>query len=465
MTGRADIAMIGLGVMGRNLARNMAAHGRAVAVFDRAPEVRRAAAGEAGLVACDSPAEVAAALKAPRVVMLMVPAGSAVDEAIAELRTVLQPGDCVIDGGNSHFRDTMRRARELTAHGIDFLGLGISGGEVGARHGPSIMAGGARAAWERVADLYRAIAARHEGEPCCAWFGGDGAGHFIKMMHNGIEYADMQAIAEIYGALRDGLGTSAAAAAKVFADWNRGALGSYLIEITADILGRGDALIDSIVDRAGQKGTGQWAAVATLELGVAAPTLAAAVAARSLSAAKPEREATETALGAPSRRYAGDAAALLGDLHDALLGTRLAVYAQGFSVIAAARSAFAWSELDPADVARVWQGGCIIRARVLDDIRAGLAGAPAAVNLLRIPALATTLRQAEPGWRRAVTAAASHGWPAPALASALAWCDGLRTGRSAANLIQAQRDYFGAHGVERVGQPGTVHLDWSEDAK
>jgi 6-phosphogluconate dehydrogenase len=465
MSAQADIAMIGLGVMGRSLAHNLAGHGRIVAVFDRSAGLARDLAREPGFIACDSLIQVAAALTPPRAVMVMVPAGRPVDEVLAELRTALQPGDRVIDGGNSHFRDTIRRAQELAAGGIDLLGLGISGGEAGARHGPSVMAGGARSAWDAVADLYRAIAARHEGEPCAAWFGGDGAGHFVKTMHNGIEYADMQAIAEVYGALRDGLGMTASQAGDTFAAWDRGPLGSYLLEITADILARRDvrsgiALVDTIVDRAGQKGTGQWAAAAALELGVAAPSLAAAVAARAVSAAKPEREATEAALGAPARRHAGDGSALMPDLHDALLGTRIATYAQGLMVIAAARGGFAWPELNLAEVARVWQGGCIIRARLLDDIRAGLTAEPAATNLLRVPALMAALQRVEPGWRRIVAAAAIHGWPAPALGAALAWYDGLRTGRSTANLIQAQRDYFGAHGVERIGQVGTVHLDW-----
>jgi 6-phosphogluconate dehydrogenase len=462
----ADIAMIGLGVMGRNLARNLAGHGRVVAVFDRSAGLARDLAREPGLIACESLAQIAATLRPPRAVMVMVPAGPPVDEALAALKAVLQPGDRVIDGGNSHFRDTMRRARELAAGGIDLLGLGISGGEAGALHGPSIMAGGARAAWDAVAELYRAIAARHEGEACAAWFGGDGAGHFVKMMHNGIEYADMQAIAETYGVLRDGLGMTAVQAGDAFATWNRGPLGSYLLEITADILARrdarsGTALVDTIVDRAGQKGTGQWAAAAAFELGVAAPSLAAAVAARAVSAAKPEREATEAALGAPARRHAGDVSALMADLHDALLGTRIATYAQGLMVIAAARRAFGWPELNLAEVARVWQGGCIIRARLLDDIRAGLSADPTATNLLRVSVLMAALRRVEAGWRRLVAAAATQGWPVPALGSALAWYDGLRTGRSTANLIQAQRDYFGAHGVERIGQPGTAHLDWS----
>jgi len=465
MNATADIAMIGLGVMGRNLARNIAGHGRRVAIFDRAPGLAATLGGEAGFVPTETPDALISALKRPRALMMMVPAGAAVDEQIDVLLPHLEPGDVLIDGGNSHFRDTIRRAAKTAARGVDFLGLGISGGETGARLGPSIMAGGPKPAWDRLSPLFSAIAAQHEGEPCCAWFGGDGAGHFIKMMHNGIEYADMQAIAEIYGALRDGLGTKPADASRVFAGWQSGPLASYLVEITAAILAAeetgGRAMVETILDRAGQKGTGQWASVAAMEIGIAAPTLAEAVSARLVSAAKPERERAASALGAAVRAFPGDKAALIGDLADALLGARIAIYAQGFAVIAAARLAFGWLELNLADVARVWQGGCIIRARVLDDLRAGFSALPAETNLLLLPAVAQTLARVEPGWRRAVAIAVAQGWPAPALASALAWFDGMRTVRSAANLIQAQRDFFGAHGIERLDAPGkTVHLQW-----
>jgi 6-phosphogluconate dehydrogenase len=461
----AHIAMIGLGVMGRNLALNLAAQGRVVAVFDRDAGRLQAMAGTAGVVTCATPVAAVQALQAPRALLLMVPAGPPVDEAIAMLAPHLAPGDVLLDGGNSHFRDTIRRARDLAARGIHFLGLGISGGETGARLGPSIMAGGAAPAWARVADHFLAIAARHQGAACCAWFGGDGAGHFVKMIHNGIEYAEMQVIAEIYAMLRDLLGLSAYEMAKVFERWNAGELGSYLIEITADILHRRDGangppLIDRIVDRARQKGTGQWASVAAMELGAAAPTLAEAVAARHLSAVKPEREALAASLGHKQLRYAGDGPSMIANLADALLGARIAIYAQGFQVIAAARTAFEWPELRIADVARVWQGGCIIRAHLLDDIRSGFAAVPDA-NLLQVPAMGATLQRVEPGWRRAIAAAVGHSVAIPALASALSWTDGMRTARSGANLIQAQRDYFGTHGLERTDQPGDVHIDWS----
>jgi 6-phosphogluconate dehydrogenase len=394
-----------------------------------------------------------------------VPAGAAVDEQLDALLPLLEPGDVVIDGGNSHFRDTARRADKAAARGVDFLGLGISGGETGARLGPSIMAGGAKPAWDRVSGLFSAIAAQHNGEACCAWFGGGGAGHFVKMIHNGIEYADMQAIAETYGCLRDGLGLPAAEAARLFAGWQSGPLASYLIEITAAILGtqekNGTATVETILDRAAQKGTGQWASVAAMEIGVAAPTLAEAVSARLVSAAKPARERTAAMLGASVRVYGGDKDALIRDLADALLAARIAVYAQGFAVIAAAREAFGWKDLSLADVARVWQGGCIIRARLLDDLRAGFAAAPAETNLLLLPAVTQTLARVEAGWRRVVATAVTQGWPVPGIGSALAWFDGLRTARSAANLIQAQRDYFGAHGLERLDAPGkSVHLTW-----
>ncbi len=456
----SELAMIGLGVMGRNLALNLAQHGRTIAVFDRDAARLQAMAGTARITTCAAPAAVVAALRPPRTVMLMVPAGPPVDEAIATLEPLLTSGDTIIDGGNSHFHDTRRRAQRLQTRGVHYLGLGISGGESGARHGPSIMAGGARPAWERVADTFDAVAARHDGEPCCAWFGGDGAGHFVKMIHNGIEYADMQAIAEVYAILRDGLGRPADEAAAVFARWNEGELQSYLLEITADILARkegADALVDLIADRARQKGTGQWASVTAMELGAPAPTLAEAVAARHVSAA-PER--TILARSTPQDRSWQTAGILAATLADALLGARIAIYAQGFQVIAAGKEAYGWPELQLAEVARVWQGGCIIRARLLDAIRAGFSAAPAA-HLLQVPEIRSMLQRVEPGWRRVVGAAVTHGIAVPALASALAWTDGMRTARSGANLIQAQRDYFGAHGVERVDRSGEVHLDWS----
>ncbi len=467
MNARADIAMIGLGVMGRNLARNMAGHGRRVVVHDRAPGLAAQMAGEPQIIAAATPGELIATLKRPRAVMMMIPAGPAVDEQLEALLPLLESGDALIDGGNSHFRDTTRRADKAASRGVDFIGLGVSGGETGARHGPSLMAGGPKPAWDRLSPLFAAIAARHNGEPCCAWFGGGGggAGHFVKMLHHGIASADLQAIAEVYGCLRDGLGAAAGDIARLFADWQNGPLASYLVEITAAILAAresdGRPTVETILDRAAQKGTGQWASVAALEIGVAAPTLAEAVSARLLSAAKAERERTASGLGAAARRREADRDTLSRDLADALLGARIAIYAQGFAVIAAAREAFGWRELALADVARVWQGGCIIRARLLDDLRTGFAAAPAEANLLLLPAVSAALARAEPGWRRVVAAGATQGWPMPALASALAWYDGMRTDRSAANLIQAQRDFFGAHGVERVGAPGkNVHLQW-----
>jgi 6-phosphogluconate dehydrogenase len=456
--------MIGLGVMGRNLALNLASKGRVVAAFDRTAAALAALAGAAGIMPFSEPAAVVQALTLPRALMLMVPAGRSVDEAIAAVAPHLAAGDILIDGGNSHFRDTIRRARELAGRGIAYLGFGVSGGEAGARLGPSIMAGGPDAAWRHVAPHFMAIAAQHNGEPCCAWFGGDGAGHFVKMIHNGIEYAEMQAIAEIYVVLRDLLGQPPAAIAEVFAGWNRGELASYLVEITADILKRRDGangppLIDLIADRARQKGTGQWASVAALELGAPAPSLAEAVAARHVSAASADRERIAGALGAPQRPWSGGD--LTADLAAALLGARIAIYAQGFRVLDAARREFGWPELSLAEVARVWQGGCIIRARLLDDIRAGFAVDPSATDLLQLPALRARLRQVDAGWRRTLTAAIAQGAAVPVLASALAWTDGMRTRRSGANLIQAQRDYFGAHGVERLDRPGEHRIDWS----
>lgn len=470
MGGAADIGVVGLGVMGRSLALNIAGRGFAVAAFDRDRDqgARLAAAAAQAdqsdqLALASDLAGLVDSLRRPRAILLMVPAGQPVDDGLDTLTPMLAADDAVIDGGNSHYRDTMRRADAMAKRGLLFVGLGVSGGEAGALTGPSLMAGGPRAAFERVEPMLAKIAARTEGRICLAWLGTDGAGHFVKTVHNGIEYADMQAIAEIYGLMR-AAGINAAAMAATFARWNRGELESFLIEITADILTRKDSatgrpMVDLILDRAQQKGTGQWASVAALELGVPAPAIAEAVFARTLSARKAERVAAAAALGSgTSPLPTGDG--FLTDLHEALLAARLASYAQGLALIDAARRAHGW-QTDLSTIGTIWQGGCIIRARLLDAVRAAYGRDPDLPNLLMADEVRPRLLAALSGLRRIVALASSHGVPAPLLASALAYVEGYRTAELPANLIQAQRDYFGAHTVERTDRPGSVHLDWA----
>lgn len=464
--GTADLGVVGLGVMGRNLAANLADHGAAVAGYDLDPERRHAFAADVrGAVPCASPEEMLSVLKAPRVILMMVPAGAAVDDLVSALLPRLSAGDVLIDGGNSHYADTRRRTSAAMAAGMHFVGLGVSGGEEGARHGPALMAGGSPEGVERVAPLLRLIAARAaDGEPCFARVGPDGAGHFVKMIHNGIEYADMQLIAEAYHLLRHLGGFSYERLAENFAAWNGGELASYLMEITADILRKVDAetgapMLEVIRDAAGQKGTGHWATTAAMELGMPAPTIAEAVHARCLSALTGERERAAAAFPASPHGPAGGN--LAADVGDALLCGRIAVYAQGFAVMAAGSRQFGW-DLDLAAVASVWRGGCIIRARLVDRILAALRRDPDLPNLLFDPDIAGLLASAEAGWRRTVGAATASALPVPAMASALAYWDGYRSSRLWANMIQAQRDYFGAHGYERTDRPGKVHTDWTK---
>ena len=465
MTARSAIGIVGLGVMGRNLALNLSGRGYRVAVHDAAPAAL-ARLAQATVVACADTDRLIAALESPRALLLMVPAGAPVDDALALVMKLLAPGDLVIDGGNSHFLDTRRREATLAARGIRFLGVGISGGEAGARDGPAIMAGGTADGYATVRPLLEAIAARADGRPCCGYFGTDGAGHFVKMVHNGIEYADMQLIAEIVFLLRHRHGLAPDAVADRFATWNAGPLGSYLIEITQTVLRRRDAasgrpLVDLILDRAGQKGTGQWASVAALELGVPAPTIVEAVAARALSALQPERVAAVGAFGDAGATQAPPPP--LEAYRDALLGAKICAYAQGFAVLAAARDHYGWA-LDLATAARVWQGGCIIRAKLLGDIERAAATGAVPPNLLRVPALAARVTASLAGWRAVVADAAASGMPAPALGSALAYLDAYRTGRLWADVIQAQRDFFGAHGFARIDRPGAFHEEWDTPA-
>jgi 6-phosphogluconate dehydrogenase len=463
----ADLGIVGLGVMGRSLALNIADRGFTLAAADRSTAaLDRLAQDNAAIAVTADLAALPALLARPRAILLMVNAGAPVDAVLDQLLPLLDAGDVVIDGGNSHWRDTRRRAIAARPRGVMFCGFGISGGEAGARHGPSIMAGGETAAFVRVAPIFQAIAARHGDRACLAHFGGDGAGHFVKMVHNGIEYADMQMIAEVVHLLRHGLGVAPAELAARFRRWNEGALQSYLTEITADILARSDAdtgrpVLDVILDRAGQKGTGQWASEAALELGVPAPTIMEAVAARALSALKEERVAAATrAADRPRPIDAGAASALVEDAAAALQGGRIAAYAQGLALIEAAARSHGW-HIDPGEVGAVWQGGCIIRARLLDDVRAAYADEARPANLMLADGPRLRLAEALPGWRRVVGAAIAHGWPVPGLTSALAYHDGYRSPRLWADVIQAQRDYFGAHGIERVDRAGSFHIDWT----
>ncbi len=465
----AEIGLIGLGVMGQNLALNIADHGFPIAVYNRTPARTDAFAGseEARGLPVTGHAELGsfiAGLSRPRAMILMVKAGEATDQQIDALVPLLEADDLIIDGGNAHYYDTIRRDAALSAKGLRFLGTGVSGGEEGARNGPSIMIGGAADAAQRVDPIFKAIAAQVDSRPCAAHLGPDGAGHFVKMMHNGIEYADMQLIAETYALMQHVLGLDYPAMQAAFAEWHRGDLDSYLIEITADILGKTDAetglpMVEVILDRAGQKGTGGWAVQAAIEYGAPAATIAEAVAARGLSALKAEREHAAAKL--PAGGVGRDHGVSLEALRDALLAAKVCAYAQGFAAMAAASEAHHW-DLDFGTIAAIWRGGCIIRARFLDRIVDAYAADPKLPNLLVDPYFVDLLAKAQPGWRAVVAAAAMRGVPVPALSSALAYFDSYRSARLPANLLQAQRDYFGAHTYERVDKPGTFHTDWAK---
>ncbi len=470
----ADVGLIGLAVMGQNLVLNMADHGFSVAVYNRTTSrVDEFVAGPAAgrdITGHHTIQELVAALATPRLVMLMVKAGSPVDAVIDELSPLLEPGDVIIDGGNSHFADTVRRAAAAEERGLRYVGAGVSGGEEGARNGPSIMPGGTLEAWPLVRGLLQSIAAQADGEPCCDWVGSDGAGHFVKMVHNGIEYGDMQVIAEAYHVLGEGFGMGAADMQPVFAAWNEGKLDSYLIEITADILGTvdgdGTPVVDVILDAAQQKGTGKWTVDASLDLAVPVTLIAEAVYARVLSALKDQRVAAAAALETGERPIddRGDAAAVVADLGDAMYASKIVSYAQGFMLFRAAAEEHGW-ELDLGSIAAMWRDGCIIRSRFLADITTAFRDDPDLANLLLSPFFRDEVAAAAPGWRRTVRRAVAAGLPVPAFSSALAFYDGYRSARLPANLIQAQRDYFGAHTYERVDvRRGTrFHTDWTGD--
>jgi 6-phosphogluconate dehydrogenase len=469
----ADIGLVGLGVMGANLALNMAEKGYTVAVYNRTGEKTDAFIAHAGdlaakLVPCKTLAELAEAVDPPRPVVIMVKAGPAVDEQAAALAPHMAKRDILIDCGNANFRDTRRRVAEYEPKGIDFLGVGVSGGEEGARHGPSIMAGGAKSAWVRVADIFTAISAKFQDEPCAALVGAEGAGHFVKTIHNGIEYADMQMIAEIYGIMRDGLNLAPKRMAEIFQRWNEGPLKSYLIEITGKVLETvdqrtGKPIVDIILDTAGQKGTGRWSVMEAQDLGVPATVIEAAVAARALSSQKQARLAAEAEFGPAERKLdtAMDTDALFRALEQALLAGKIAAYAQGFAVMAAASETWNWN-LPLDTIARIWRAGCIIRSVFLDDISKAFAASGAVGNLMTIEPFTSMLKATNQSLRLIVAQAMLKGIPVPALSSALGYFDLMRTGRSTADLTQAQRDFFGAHGFERLDAPGKeAHGPWA----
>ena len=474
----AHIGLIGLAVMGRNLALNLVDRGYTVAVYNRTRETTDgflAEAGEqrAGLIGCGTLDELVSHLRPPRPVLLMVKAGAPVDQQIEALLPLLQPGDILMDGGNANYHDTRRRDAALREHGVEFLGVGVSGGELGARFGPSIMVGGSRDAYAVVSAMLQAISAKAGDSECCAWLGSDGAGHFVKTLHNGIEYADMQMIAEAYHVMRHGLAMAPKDCAAVFRRWNEGSLASYLIEITAEILDTvdpdtGEALVESILDRAGEKGTGRWATAEALELGVPAPTIAEAVAARAVSSLKDERVAAAKVYGeigvtAPTTVDEPRAVeAVVRSMAGALLAGKIAAYAQGFAVLSAASHQWDW-DLPLDRIAQIWRAGCIIRSRFLDDIAAAYATSPAPANLLVAPHFVAIMGRHQIDLRQIVNFAIGIGLPVPAMASALAYFDSYRRERVWADMIQAQRDYFGAHTFERVDKPGSFHFDWTAE--
>ncbi|NLI53923.1 MAG: decarboxylating NADP(+)-dependent phosphogluconate dehydrogenase [Clostridiales bacterium] len=468
---QADIGLIGLAVMGENLVMNMESKGFTVAVYNRTTEkVDAFLSGRAkgkNVVGCHTLEELKAALKAPRKVMLMVKAGQPVDDYIESLLALLDPGDVIIDGGNSHFPDTIRRTAYVESKGLLYIGTGVSGGEEGALKGPSMMPGGSSAAWPLVKPIFQAICAKVDGDvPCCDWVGENGAGHFVKMVHNGIEYGDMQLICEAYQLMRDVLGMRAKEMSEVFAEWNRGELDSYLIEITRDILAYedadGSAMVDNILDTAGQKGTGKWTAVAALDEGVPLTLIGEAVFSRCLSAMKDERVAAAKVFGQERQACGGDRQELVEAIRHALYASKIVSYAQGYSLMRAAAKSYGWN-LNYGGVALMWRGGCIIRSVFLGKIKEAFDHDPALSNLLLDPYFAETVRACVPAWRKVVSAAVACGVPAPAMSAALSYFDGYTCERLPANLLQAQRDYFGAHTYERVDRPRGefFHTNWT----
>ncbi|WP_046322456.1 NADP-dependent phosphogluconate dehydrogenase [Mycobacterium sp. UM_Kg1] len=471
VVGTAQIGVTGLAVMGSNIARNFARHGYTVALHNRSvakTDALLAAHGSEGnFVRSETIPEFLAALEKPRRVLIMVKAGDATDAVINELADAMEPGDIIIDGGNALYTDTIRREKAMAARGLHFVGAGISGGEEGALNGPSIMPGGPKESYESLGPLLEEISAHVDGVPCCTHIGPDGAGHFVKMVHNGIEYSDMQLIGEAYQLLRDGLGLSAPQIAEVFTEWNSGDLDSYLVEITAEVLRQVDAktgkpLVDVIVDEAEQKGTGRWTVKSALDLGVPVTGIAEAVFARALSGSVAQRRAAVgLAAGALGARPS-DAAQFTEDVRQALYASKIVAYAQGFNQIQAGSAEYGWN-VAPGDLATIWRGGCIIRAKFLNRIKEAFDTDPELVSLLAAPYFRSAVEDAIDCWRRVVVTATQLGIPVPGFASALSYYDGLRTERLPAALTQAQRDFFGAHSYGRVDAPGKYHTLWSGD--
>jgi 6-phosphogluconate dehydrogenase len=466
----AQFGMIGLAVMGRNLAQNIEEHGFSVAVWNlETPVTDEFVAGNGGkrFTGTKSLQELCASLERPRRIMMMIKAGAPVDMTIDNLLPYLEPGDVVIDGGNSWFKDTQARTKRLEEKGLHFVGSGVSGGEEGARHGPSLMPGGSKESWTAIQPVFEAIAAKSDSGPCVTHVGPDGAGHFVKMVHNGIEYGDMQLIAEAYDLLRKGRGASAEELAGIFDGWNRGPLESFLIEITAHIFRvkdeqSGAPLVEKVLDKAGQKGTGKWTAQVALDLAVPVPTIAAAIDARVLSSMKEERVAASKVIGGPKTSQPGDREQFIRDVHDALYASKICSYAQGMALIQAGSREWSWG-IDMREMARIWKAGCIIRARFLDSIMRAYERRADLPNLLLDDDFNSRIQESQASWRRAVSFAQANGIPAPAMSGSLAYFDAYRSAELPQNLTQAQRDYFGSHTYQRNDQgPDTpfIHTDW-----
>ncbi len=467
----SDIGLIGLAVMGENLALNIESKGFPISVYNRTTAKVDAFMSGRGkgkrFFAAAKLEDFVASLKRPRKIIMLVKAGSAVDELIEQLIPLLEPGDILIDGGNSHFPDTIRRTKYVESKGLLFVGSGVSGGEEGALKGPSLMPGGSAAAWPHLKPIFQAICARTpEGEPCCEWIGENGAGHFVKMVHNGIEYGDMQLIGETYDLLKRGAGFSNEEMHDIFAEWNKGELDSYLIEITRDILAvkdeSGRAVVDVILDAAGQKGTGKWTVISALDDGMPLTLISEAVFARCLSAAKEERVEASKLIKPVDGKLAGDRKAFVNDLRQALFAAKVVSYAQGYQLMRAAAKTYGWN-LNNGGIALVWRGGCIIRSVFLGDIKRAFDRNPQLVNLLVDPFFKAALETRQAAWRRVIVQAVQLGIPAPCLSAALSYFDGYRTARLPANLLQAQRDYFGAHTYERTDKPRGefFHTNWT----
>ncbi len=470
--GSADVGLVGLAVMGENLVLNMESRGYTVAVYNRTTAKVDAFVNGRGkgkkFVGTHTPAELVQSLARPRKVMILVKAGKPVDAVIDEILPLLEKGDIIIDGGNTHFLDTTRRMKAANAKGVLYVGAGVSGGEEGALKGPSIMPGGNEEAWPAVKEIFQSIAAKVDGGvPCCDWVGPEGAGHFVKMVHNGIEYGDIQLICESYQLLRDVAGLDAPRLKDVFAKWQRGSLDSYLIEITSTILGYVDPetkkpLIDVILDTAGQKGTGKWTVDNATENGIPLTLISEAVFARTLSAQKDERVKAAGILKGPQASFSGDKTAFIDDVEQALYASKLVSYAQGYALMAAQAKAAKW-QLNNGGIALMWRGGCIIRSAFLGNIKDAFDRNPSLPNLLVDPYFAEQIQKAQAAWRRVVASGVTHGIPMPAMSSALAYFDGYRSARLPANLLQAQRDFFGAHTYERIDKPRGefFHTNWT----